>query len=207
VGAVAERLSMTTHYADRAPAEASTGQADHNDRIERPRELVEWDVERQIVDFLVEEAQVLDEMRFDDWLSMLAPDIQYRVPVRATRPPRQESEFSDSMFHFDDDIALLRLRVARLKTGDAWAEVPPSRTRHFLSNFRVFRETDRPGHYRVSSNLLLIRSRGDEPQQHILGGSRQDVVRCRESGAYELVERTVLLDATTLPTYNLAFFF
>ncbi|MFD1238064.1 aromatic-ring-hydroxylating dioxygenase subunit beta [Pseudonocardia benzenivorans] len=170
------------------------------------RGLVSWETERLVVDFLLGEAELLDSMRFDDWLGVLAPDIRYRVPVRTTRPPGQDSEFSTVAHHFDDDLSILRMRVARLNTGDAWAEVPPSRTRHFLTNFRVRPDTEHAAEFHVTSNLLLTRTRGDEATWEMLAGARHDRVRPRTAGGFELAERTVLLDTTTLTTYNLAFF-
>jgi 3-phenylpropionate/cinnamic acid dioxygenase small subunit len=172
----------------------------------RPR-LVDLETERLVVDFLLMEAQLLDELRFDEWLEILAPDISYEVPVRATRPPGQGSEFSTTSFHFEEDLELLRLRVARLKTGHAWAEVPPSRIRHFLTNFRVSADPGHPGTYQVESNLLLTRIRGEEASWQMLSAARQDWVKQADTPAgYQLARRLVHLDVTTLTTYNLAFF-
>jgi 3-phenylpropionate/cinnamic acid dioxygenase small subunit len=170
-------------------------------------QLVDWETERKVVDFLLFEAQLLDGLRFDEWIELLASDISYLVPVRATRPPGQGSEFSPTSFHFEETLDTLRLRVARLKTGHAWAEVPPSRTRHFLTNFRVSADPDRPDTYVVESNLLLTRIRGDESTWQMLSGRRLDRVRgCASATGFELAHRSVFLDVTTLTTYNLAFF-
>ncbi len=174
---------------------------------EQHTRLVTAETERQVIDFLLLEAQLLDGLRFDDWLDILAPDITYQVPVRATRPPGQGSEFSDVMFHFNEDLESLRMRVDRLKTGHAWAEVPPSRTRHFVTNFRVSADPDHPDSYLVASNLLLTRIRGEETTWQMVSGARRDRVRqCASAAGFELAHRSVFLDLTTLTTYNLAFF-
>ena len=167
-------------------------------------ELVETAVERAIVAFLHLEAELLDERRFDEWLELLDPELIYRMPVRSTRPDGQGPEFSDVMMHFDDTRDTLATRIERLNSGDAWAEVPPSRTRHFLTNIRV-RATDRDDRFDVRSSLLLARTRGDEAIYQWLTCERQDVVG-RRAGDLALLSRTILLDVTTLPTYNLAFF-
>jgi ethylbenzene dioxygenase subunit beta len=172
-------------------------------RVEMPQ-LVDVEVEREVIAFLVYEAELLDDRNFDEWLELLDPDLDYKMPVRSTRPEHQDSEFSDVMHHFDETPSTLRMRVERLKTGDAWAEVPPSRTRHYLTNFRV-RATDDPDAYSVRSNLLLMRTRGDEAFYQSLTAERHDVVRRTDDG-WKLLKRTILLDTTTLPTYNLAFF-
>lgn len=166
--------------------------------------MIDWQVEREIAAFLYREAELQDDRAFDAWLELLDPDLRYLVPVRSTRPEGQGPEHSDVMFHFDETVTTLRMRVDRLKSGDAWAEVPPSRTRHFVTNVRVA-----PGASEdtvaARSNLLFTRMRGDETQLQTLTAERRDVLR-RGEGGWRLLERLVLLDATTLPTYNLAFF-
>ena len=166
--------------------------------------LVDLTLEREATAFLHHEAQLQDERAFRAWLRLLDPAIRYRVPVRVTLPEGQGPEHSDVMFHFDETLETLEMRVARLHSGDAWAEVPPSRTRHFVSNVRVA-PGDTPDCLRVRSNLLFVRIRGDEVVAQSLTAERHDVLR-RADGTWRLLDRLVLLDATTLPTYNLAFF-
>src|SRR5260370_21706674 len=101
---------------------------------EQHTRLVTAETERQVIDFLLLEAQLLHGLRFDDWLDILAPDITYQDPVRATRPPRQGSDFSDVMFHFNYDLQSLPTRFDRLNTGLPQADVPPPRTPHFATN-------------------------------------------------------------------------
>ena len=99
--------------------------------------LVPLEIEREITAFLFHEAALLDERRFDEWLGLLDEELSYRMPVRSTRPEGQGSEFSEQMLHFDETRETLAMRVERLKSGDAWAEVPPSRTRHYVTNIRI----------------------------------------------------------------------
>jgi ethylbenzene dioxygenase beta subunit len=162
------------------------------------------ETERDVVAFLYHEAELLDDRRFDEWLELLDDELRYLMPVRATRPEGQQPEFSDVMHHFDDTKRTLAMRVDRLKSGDAWAEVPPSRTRHFLTNIRIQERSDELVEAR--SNLLLMRTRGDEALYQSLTAERVDVLRRGGASGWTLLERTILLDATTLPTYNLAFF-
>lgn len=166
--------------------------------------LVDAALEREAIAFLHYEAELVDERRFDEWLDLLDPELVYRMPVRSTRPDGQGPEFSDAMMHFDDTRATLATRIERLNSGDAWAEVPPSRTRHFVSNIRV-RPTDAEHQFDVRSNLVLARTRGDEAIYQWLTCERHDLLR-RGGEGLMLARRTILLDVTTLPTYNLAFF-
>jgi 3-phenylpropionate/cinnamic acid dioxygenase small subunit len=156
------------------------------------------------VDFLVTEAEALDENRVDDWLGMLHPEIDYRVPIRVTRERTGGPGFSDDGFHMFESHDSLALRVERLSTDYAWAEDPPSRTRRFVTNFRVA-ALDGTGDLRVRSNLLLYRERFDDRQRHLISGMREDDLR-ETDGRLLLVRRLVLLDHSTLLTPNLGVF-
>jgi ethylbenzene dioxygenase beta subunit len=168
------------------------------------------DLTREILDFLYREAALLDEGRYREWLSLLTEDVVYRVPVRLTRerPPQGGyGGIAEEMLHMDEDRVSLEMRVARLETGFAWAEDPPSRLRHFVTNVRVGQplKTDRGEEVEVRSYLLLFRSRWDKPDFTFLSAERQDLLR-RENGSWKLARRLVILDHSTLPTHNLSFF-
>lgn len=162
------------------------------------------DLRRAVEEFLYTEAELLDGWRLREWLELLTEDVRYRVPIRIAkeRSDDERAGVSTEMFHLDEDIHSLQLRVDRLETGFAWAEDPPSRLRHFVTNVRV-RE---PGEeLAVRSNVLVYRSRWDRPEHDLLSGERHDVLR-HVDGELKLAERTVVLDSTTLPTLNLSFF-
>lgn len=166
--------------------------------------FLEGATRREAEDFLLLEAEALDEGRFRDWLAMLAPEVDYRMPVRATVDRREGKGFSEKGFHFVETRYLIEMRIARLESGQAWSEEPPSRTRHFVSNIRV-----RPGagvdELSVRSNLLFYRSRGDERHNDLLSAERLDTLK-RIDGQWRLASRLVLLDSTTLATHNLSVF-
>src|SRR6202790_1317586 len=66
----------------------------------------------------------------------------------------------DELAILDETKATLAGRVARLDTGMAWAEDPPSRTRHMISNIAV-EPGDAESEIRVFSNFSVYRSRDD----------------------------------------------
>lgn len=158
---------------------------------------------REVADFLYHEAEALDDGRFLEWLSMLSLDVHYRMPVRVTHTRAAGNEFSDSMAHFDETRDSLEMRIRRLGTGSAWAEDPPSRTRHFVSNIRV--DPVDEATVAVRSNLLLYRNRGDSPGHDLLSAERRDRLR-RNGESLVLTDRLILLDQATLGTLNLAVF-
>jgi ethylbenzene dioxygenase beta subunit len=162
----------------------------------------------EIEAFLYHEAELLDEGRYREWLGLVTDDIRYQVPVRTARERGAAlsavTGVATNSFHLDEDKDSLELRVDRLETGFAWAEEPPSRIRHFVSNVRVRPVDGRQDEMTVRSSVLVYRSRWDRPGHDLLSGERQDVLR-RVDGSWRLAKRWVILDSTTLPTLNLSF--
>jgi biphenyl 2,3-dioxygenase beta subunit len=157
--------------------------------------------------FLYEEAMLLDERRFDEWLERCAPDIRYWMPAQTNRD-RHDRHLTvggpEDLPMFEETWEHLHQRVRRLKTGQAWAEEPPSRTRRLVTNIGVTDLGD--GGVRASSNLLLYRTRHDSDVQ-IFVASREDDLRPHDTHRWQIVARTIVLDATTVPGHNLSVFF
>jgi len=95
---------------------------------------IEDPAERDRFRRLVEtEARLLDQLLFEDWLKLFAPECVYWVPSTPEGgDPRSEIAV---MF---DDRRRLEDRVFRLRTGYAWSQAPSSRTARLISNVEVF---------------------------------------------------------------------
>lgn len=157
-----------------------------------------------ITEFLYREALALDERRFRDWLEFLADDIRYEMPVRVTREGLADWELAPTSRIFDDTKDTLEVRVRRLETDFAWAEQPPSRTRHFVTNVVVDR-TERDDEYLVSSNVFIYRSRGDDPNPSLYSLFRKDTVR-RSADWWEVARRWAALDQSLINAHNMSIF-
>ncbi len=166
---------------------------------------VSEEIYRQVREFLFYEAELLDEERFREWLELLTDDVEYLMPVRVTRDRGGGPGFLDDMFHYEENKYRLTKRIERLETGSAWAEDPPSRTRHVISNIRVA-PGDRDDEVKVRSYLILYRTRGDDPRYDILSAERKDVLR-QVDGEWKLARRVVHLDQATITTHNLSILF
>ena len=153
--------------------------------------------------FLVEEAALLDAADYAARLELLCEDIRYVMPVRVTTARGAGFDSLAGMGHFDEDMYALRKRVQRLATDHAWTEDPPSRTRHFVTNVRTFRDTS--GELQVQSGLLLFRSRGDTREADLLSAGRTDLLRATADGL-RLARREIIVDESVLRTQNLAVF-
>jgi phthalate 3,4-dioxygenase beta subunit len=153
--------------------------------------------------FLVEEAALLDAADYAGWLELLCEDIRYLMPVRVTTARGAGFDTLAGMGHFDEDLYALRKRVQRLATDHAWTEDPPSRTRHFVTNVRTFR--DEGDDLQVESALLLFRSRGDTREADLISAGRTDLLRATADGL-RLARREIIVDESVLRTQNLAVF-
>ena len=162
------------------------------------------DTHQEAHQFLIMEAELLDERRFEQWLDLLTEDIVYRMPVRVTKAHSLEESVLDDMGHFDEDRYSLRKRVDRFETEHAFTEDPPSRTRHFVTNVRVY-PGEEEGEILVRSYVLLFRSRGDVREPDFVSAERTDVLRRADSGL-KLARREILVDESVLRTQNLAVF-
>src|SRR5215510_16478781 len=98
----------------------------------------------------------------------------------------------------------LHTRVARLATGKAWAEVPPSRTRHLVTNVQV-EPSETGSQVRVRSNFLVYRTQLEHGQD-LFVGMRDDVLQ-KVNGKWKIARRTILLDQAVLSSANLSVFF
>jgi 3-phenylpropionate/cinnamic acid dioxygenase small subunit len=113
-------------------------------------------VERDTVRALLErEARLLDQLRFDEWLALYAPECLYWVPATPEGgDPRRQVAISF------DDRRRLEDRIFRLRTGYAWSQAPKSRTVRMVANVEVF-ATARENVRMVRSNLLISEFRVD----------------------------------------------
>ena len=174
---------------------------------------------REVEQFLYREARLLDNRRFSEWLELFSDDVRYWIPTRSNRYPVNSkaisildaSRYEEEEVSGEDELAFmeetkdtLERRVVRLGTGMAWAEDPPSRTRHLITNIEV-EAGDSPDQMRVYSNFVMYRNRSEVDQDFYVG-SREDVMR-RENGQLRIASRKIILDQNVLLAKNLSNFF
>lgn len=156
----------------------------------------------QVLEFLYNEAELLDRYRFDDWIDLFTDDVTYRMPVRTTQFLDDGEGFHDFDF-LVDDFGSLQTRVRRLQTDFAWAETPPSRPRHYVSNVRLSRRDG--GDLAVRLNYLITRTREDLGYQ-MFTGSRHDVL-VPVGNSFKIRRRIILIDQTVITATNLSILF
>jgi 3-phenylpropionate/cinnamic acid dioxygenase small subunit len=113
--------------------------------------------ERAVERFVYEEARLLDERRFAEWLELFDEDGAYWVPAQ----PEQESPH-DAPSLFFEHKSLLVVRVNRLQQPSMHAQAPPTRTHHQVG--AVTAQQSRRGKIdiEVRSALIVCEWRNDE---------------------------------------------
>ena len=175
---------------------------------------------RDVEQFLYREARLLDDRRFRDWLELFADDVRYWMASRTNRYPKNSKaiaildpdRYVEDDVGADDELAILdetketlTARVDRLDTGMAWAEDPPSRTRHLITNVEIEpEEADRTGLI-VHSNFIVYKSRS-ETEQDFYVGARRDLMR-RSEGGLKIASRRIMLDQNVMLAMNVSIFF
>ena len=164
-------------------------------------------LKQEVEDLLFREAELLDERRYEEWLDLFTDDVHYFMPMRrnvpADEPEREFTREGADVNWFDEGKDTLTRRVRQIRTGVHWAEQPPSRICHMVSNIQV---AAGPGHeVEVKSRFLIYRNRV-ETETDVLVGKREDVLR-RVNGGWRIARRRIVLDQSVLLVKNLTFFF
>ncbi|KQR91299.1 MAG: aromatic-ring-hydroxylating dioxygenase subunit beta [Microbacterium ginsengisoli] len=169
--------------------------------------LADADTHFEVNQFYFLEAEFLDDGRFADWLEMLAEDLHYWAPTRTNRLRRQQalavSAPGEAAF-YDETKDSLAWRIRRYDSGMAWAEDPPSRTRHLISNVSVRERSD--GLLQSRSAFIVYRNRL-QTEVDLYAGGRNDVLRRTGAHGFEIVKRTILFEQNVLLMKNISTFF
>src|SRR5713226_46497 len=112
--------------------------------------------------FLVHEARLLDEGKFDDWLALFTADAWYWVPSEPDQPDPQQTV---SLIY--DDRRLLETRVRRLASPRMYSQEPRSRTSRVVTNITL--DESGPDSALVRSKFMMIEFRRNE--QRLFGGT------------------------------------
>jgi 3-phenylpropionate/cinnamic acid dioxygenase small subunit len=112
--------------------------------------------------FLLHEARLLDDGKFDAWLALFTPDAWYWVPSE----PDQADPFGTVSLIYDDR-RLLETRVRRLASPRMYSQEPRSRTSRIVGNVTI--EEAGKAACTVRSKFVMIEYRRE--QQRLFGGT------------------------------------
>ena len=111
------------------------------------------------VRFVIREARLLDEKRFDEWYDLFTEDAHYWVPAS----PNQPDPLNHNSLAYEDKL-LLKLRIERLKQPNAFSQKPASRCLHVLQTPEI--EKSEKNEFLIRTNFIYTETRGDDSQRY-----------------------------------------
>jgi 3-phenylpropionate/cinnamic acid dioxygenase small subunit len=135
----------------------------------------------ELTAFLVAEARLADESRYDEWEALWDDDGVYWVPTGDNTDPARQVSF------IFDNRRRIASRISQLRTGKRHSQVPPSKMRRLLSNVEIIAEHG--AEVEVAANFALFEHRYATT---IWAGRALWRIRRTDAGL-RMVKKTVLL--------------
>jgi len=151
-----------------------------------------------IAALVLEEARLLDEARYEDWLALYADDAYYWAPHR----PEQTDPLNEISIFYDDRM-LMEARVRRLTDGKGHAVSPPIATVRVVSGTTLDSTADGGKEAVVQSKFVMLEHRLGE--QRTYGGTAHHCLRRSGSGwriawkRVDLVNAEGILETISVP--------
>ncbi len=127
----------------------------------------------EVGDFLLREADLLDEGRFEEWAALFTEDGTYWVPAA----PGQSDPYSHISLIWEDPL-LRAVRVRRFRQENAYSLQPMPRSLHLVTNVRVVGPDEDGEGIIVASRLVMFQYRRDRQDvfgarvtHHLTGGA------------------------------------
>lgn len=162
----------------------------------------EWataEVHAAVTSFLAREAEAMDKRDYATWLTLVEDDFTYLVPVPRTPDNPFSPHYDTRSMLIDESKWSLESQWFRRLDREiyelSWAENPPVRFRHFVTDVRV-RVSSNPAVLDVRSNVMLVGTRQSDAPKFITG-ERIDAVNVVDGG-FRLAHRWVVLDQVVI---------
>ena len=131
--------------------------------------------DRELIDFVYDEAALLDARKFAAWLDLFAEDGHYWMPLL---PGQEDPRLVNSLMY--EDKLLLRIRVERLAGVRTFSQQPKSRCHHLLQQPRIEQADHEAGAYRLRTAFHYVETRLDE-QTLYAGWATHHLVRRQDA--------------------------
>lgn len=113
----------------------------------------------QIIDFIYDEARMLDEGRYDEWLALWLEDGIYWMPLDYKQT---DAKMTTSLMH--EDMFMLKLRVERLNGARTFSQKPKSRCHHVIQRPFIDEFDEGAGRFKTNTSMHYVETRLDEQQ-------------------------------------------
>lgn len=168
--------------------------------------------------FYYREARLLDGRQFQQWLALVSPEINYRLPSRVNVQVDNRQRGDEAMLGVERELEgvdsmgcpireegylHLMIRVERAYKINSWAEQPPARTRRIIGNIELVSQVGDSLSALSNFHLYYARPGSDTV---VYSGQRRDTLETGEQG-YLIRDREVILDYADIALPTLGLFF
>src|SRR5882724_4928787 len=129
-------------------------------------------VHYEVEQFLYQQASLLDDKKWQDWIDLFTPDGIYWMP-----PDPSYKTWDGTPAIFAEDKNLMTVRMKRVLHPDAWSQRPLWGTNHVVSNV-VIRKTSPKGDVEVTSRFHMMELRRDDVR-HFAGSYLHKLIRTK----------------------------
>ena len=172
--------------------------------------------QRGLERFYFQEARLLDNRQYQQWLALVSEDISYVMPARTNPLVNNRERGNEGMISVERELEgsesmgcplreetyiHLMVRVERAFKVNSWSENPPARTRRIVGNIELM---GREGEdLAVLSNFHLYYARPGY-ESCVYSGQRRDTLE-QQDGGLRIRRREVVMDYADieLPTLGL----
>ncbi len=150
-----------------------------------------------LIDFVYDEARLIDEKRFDEWYDLYADDCRYWMPLMRGQPPD-----AGHTSLFDEDKLLLKIRIERLRNPKSYSQAFPSWCQHILQMPRIERRDAHSGMTVLRTPFLYLEYQQD--RQETYAGVAWHHLRQTNDRTFIVVKKIELLNCdAALPSLQL----
>ena len=154
--------------------------------------------------FLYLEAKLLDDARIREWHALFMGECRYWIPIDEDLPPTECAAI------VNDNALGLEERVYHLLSTTFAAQLPKSRTLHFVANVMVDKEASTDERIVVHSYQLIIELRTGDYRQIGLGDQRSIATSmthelARTADGLRIARKIIRLIDREMPQSNLTF--
>lgn len=158
---------------------------------------VSHEVAHELENFIVHEAKLADESKYQEWEDLWADDAVYWVPVKENDDPAQKI----SLLY--DNRTRLATRIRQLKTGYRYSQLPVSGMRRVVSNFEYSEQAE--GRFQVEANFFLPEFSIQSVRDFRIWSGRVTYVVSRRGDSFQIHMKKIVLVNGTEPIPTLSF--
>ena len=123
-----------------------------------------------LIDFVYDEARMLDDGRFDAWLDLWTADGIYWMPLDYNQ---QDPKLVTSLLH--EDFFMMKLRVERFKGERTFSQKPKTRCHHVLNRPSIEERDEENGRFVTHTAFHYVETRLED-QILLAANARHDLV-------------------------------